>query len=448
MADILTKITLLAVALFVACGPPGNSGECSGADTRCVQDLVQHCEDNHWTDYDDCAVKLKSCAIADGFASCKECPEDETKCWGTMVQECHNGSWRDLEDCGISDLRCGVSGGSARCYLDLNATADADSDTDTDTDTDSDTDTDTDTDSDTGTIECGNGEMKCLRNLVSLCANNSWQEQIDCTVDEEYCVLVNGVAYCHSSPQGDADADTDADTDTDTDTDADTDTGCAHEDTRCFDDLVQHCKNGIWIDWTYCGPSMDCEVVSGTAQCVGEGDSDVDSDTDTDTDADTDTDTDFTCGTETCYDPATGLTWQKTPASESFTWNNAKSHCDELDLAGETDWRLSTISELRSLIRGCPANETGGSCGVTDECLTSSCRDAPVCGGCTASNGPAAGCYWPSTDLAGSCNWWYWSSSTVMDASGFAWIVYFGYGNISSPVDINWTHHARCVRDI
>ena len=50
---------------------------------------------------------------------------------------------------------------------------------------------------------------------------------------------------------------------------------------------------------------------------------------------------------------------------------------------GFDDWSLPTIGELRTLVKNCPAIETGGSCGVTDNCSTSSCRDSS-CNGCTS----------------------------------------------------------------
>lgn len=60
-------------------------------------------------------------------------------------------------------------------------------------------------------------------------------------------------------------------------------------------------------------------------------------------------------------DNATGLIWQKcskglsgdtcaTGASESGTWATALTYCNDLDFAGQTDWRLPNIHELYSLL--------------------------------------------------------------------------------------------------
>jgi len=152
----------------------------------------------------------------------------------------------------------------------------------------------------------------------------------------------------------------------------------------------------------------------------------------------------FECGAETCTDPVSGLVWQKTPATID-TWSNAITHCEGLDLAGHaTGWRLPTISELRTLIRGCPATVPGGSCGVTDGCLTAGCRDAS-CYECISSEGPADGCYWPGAGLEGPCSY-YWSSSAVEDVGGEAWDVDFLFGGIGKD-SVDAGPLTRCIRD-
>ena len=123
-------------------------------------------------------------------------------------------------------------------------------------------------------------------------------------------------------------------------------------------------------------------------------------------------------------------------------WAAAKSHCSGLDLLGG-GWHLPTIGELRSLIRGCAATETGGSCGVTDECLSwGECRDNS-CDGCSYLGGPAeGGAYWPD-GLEGNIDW-YWSSSPVADDGNDAFGVGFSYGYVYNDVVSNFKH-VRCV---
>ncbi len=141
-------------------------------------------------------------------------------------------------------------------------------------------------------------------------------------------------------------------------------------------------------------------------------------------------------------DTVTGYTWQDTPAGDTMTWQGAIDYCNNLRFDGHSDWRLPTISELRSLIRGCPATEAGGSCGVTDSCLSySSCWNDP-CSGCSG-GGPAGGCYWPD-GMKGPCSY-YWSSSEREDLSYNAWFVGFNAGSVDSYGKVN-RNDVRCVR--
>jgi hypothetical protein len=145
---------------------------------------------------------------------------------------------------------------------------------------------------------------------------------------------------------------------------------------------------------------------------------------------------------DTWKDPQSGLTWQVAPTGGMMQWEAAKSHCASLNLGGSSGWRLPTISELRTLIRGCAATQTGGSCGVTDSCLNSSCGNRS-CDGCNQGAGPDNGNYWPS-QLAGDVKW-YWSSSAVADNGNFVWRVYFWRGWVSEYGGVNGGL-ARCVR--
>ncbi len=161
------------------------------------------------------------------------------------------------------------------------------------------------------------------------------------------------------------------------------------------------------------------------------------------------------CSSDSCqssgepwYDSASGLTWQNPPADNLVDWQDAIDYCNDLNLDGHSDWRLPSISELRSLIRGCPGTVTGGACGVTDSCTDDSCYDNAACNYCDANgfgNGPADGCYWPDS-MEGSCQS-YWSSSPSYD--NYVWFVFFysaHVGGTSSRVG-NSDCYVRCVRD-
>ena len=143
-------------------------------------------------------------------------------------------------------------------------------------------------------------------------------------------------------------------------------------------------------------------------------------------------------------DPTSGLTWQNPPSGIKTTWSPAKQYCADLDLLGG-GWRLPTIDELRTVIRGCPATESGGSCGVEDGCLTSSCRDSS-CNGCSKDQGPADGCYWPD-GMQGATSICYWSSSAVGDKGSNAWHVRFDLGDVCG-YDFSNEYQVRCVRGV
>lgn len=55
-------------------------------------------------------------------------------------------------------------------------------------------------------------------------------------------------------------------------------------------------------------------------------------------------------GDGTVTDSSTGLTWQKETAAGTMSWEEALSYCEDLNLGNQTDWRLPTIMELRSLL--------------------------------------------------------------------------------------------------
>ena len=149
-------------------------------------------------------------------------------------------------------------------------------------------------------------------------------------------------------------------------------------------------------------------------------------------------------GGGTWTDPISGLTWQNPSTESEMPWQEAMDYCEALTLGGHSDWRLPTISEMRSFIRSCPATQTGGSCGVDDGCLSySSCWSDP-CSGCSYEEGPDDGCYWP-VEVEGPCSW-YWSSSSREDNANYAWNVFFYSGYVSGSSKDNDGGGVRCVR--
>ena len=108
-------------------------------------------------------------------------------------------------------------------------------------------------------------------------------------------------------------------------------------------------------------------------------------------------------------DNRTGLMWQKNyPSSTAYTWVNALKYCEDLSYAGYTDWRLPNKNELASLVNY------------------------------EKSDKPYS--YFP--DMPSS---WFWSSSTDVDNTNYAWGVRFNYGSVlynSKTFNI----YVRCVR--
>ena len=147
-------------------------------------------------------------------------------------------------------------------------------------------------------------------------------------------------------------------------------------------------------------------------------------------------------------DPSTGLVWQVHPTGGTMESDDATSHCRNLAMA-EGGWRLPNISELRSLIRGCPDTMLGSNrCKVSDPgCLATAClgmRDFPCP---ETGKGPATGCYW-AVGLHGKCDR-YWSSSIVDDNEiKLVWGVIFHYGQpFYFRRDSNMAqYHVRCVK--
>ncbi len=109
-------------------------------------------------------------------------------------------------------------------------------------------------------------------------------------------------------------------------------------------------------------------------------------------------------------DPDTGLMWMNRPDPRALDQMFTVMACASTTWAGYEDWRLPGVDELRSLIRGCPATEPGGSCCPNGD--YPDCHDVNGdCNGCAGGEGPNDGCYWPE-GMEGPCTsywtgfWW------------------------------------------
>ncbi len=168
----------------------------------------------------------------------------------------------------------------------------------------------------------------------------------------------------------------------------------------------------------------------------------------------------ITCVDGVCTDPNTCFQWQESPTGGTMDEESALTHCENLDL-NSVGWRLPNISELRTLVRNCSDIETGGACGVVDECapcgvgpedvcVDSSCWEESACNpsSCVDEGGPT-GCYWPQ-ELDGNCNT-FWSSSSYVVSAGIyyailAWTVDFFNGE-AQTLQVEENSNARCMRE-
>ena len=152
------------------------------------------------------------------------------------------------------------------------------------------------------------------------------------------------------------------------------------------------------------------------------------------------------CGADTCEDLLTGLVWTKDEVNYGDGWGAARDFCLKLELGGKSDWRLPKVWEFRTIIRGCPSDaEAGGTCGVTESCLTGNCMSIGSCsctGGNTVFNDPSY--IWAMNQpMQGG----FWTGSIVTDDTTKAWAALPADGPaIGTAGKTNPYTHARCVR--
>lgn len=158
---------------------------------------------------------------------------------------------------------------------------------------------------------------------------------------------------------------------------------------------------------------------------------------------------------EVWFDSNTNLMWQKSPSENRTEWKNAAEYCESMMLGDYADWRLPSIDELRTLVRGCPNVETTGLCCISENACTwyGGCNDEGFCPhnpkycdcdvpcSCCANKGPNNGCYGPS-ELDGPCkDFW----SRTASSGDFGWGLDFSASRtFASPWPI--CSHIRCVR--
>jgi len=145
----------------------------------------------------------------------------------------------------------------------------------------------------------------------------------------------------------------------------------------------------------------------------------------------------------TFLDTTTGYLWQTLPNETGLSWTNAMDYCENLSLGGYEDWRLPSLSELRSIVSGCKDMEPDSSCGAGDECTTLDCSTG--CNSCEKNSGPSDGCYWV-LGLHGYCDNYHWTATPFGGIENYVWQIGFSHAAINGYVNSS-KNYARCVRN-
>jgi len=115
-------------------------------------------------------------------------------------------------------------------------------------------------------------------------------------------------------------------------------------------------------------------------------------------------------GNGTVSHGSTSLMWQQEDDNVPRTWEEALDYCENISLGGHTDWRLSNVKELLTIV---------------DNATNSPTIDTT---------------YFPNTESNV-----YWSSTTGAEVTSYAWYVNFDNGEVDYYYKSH-SHYVRCVR--
>lgn len=148
-------------------------------------------------------------------------------------------------------------------------------------------------------------------------------------------------------------------------------TECTSGKFKCIESESYYCNSlGSWVYDARCENGCD----SATGKCKSNSNDNADSGDSSDSESDNSDSNDSSDSADEKCASIEGKTWSE-KSTFTLLYSNTYTYCENLTECGYSDWRLPTISELRTLIQNCPATETGGECGITD-----SCRDINDCG--------------------------------------------------------------------
>ena len=124
------------------------------------------------------------------------------------------------------------------------------------------------------------------------------------------------------------------------------------------------------------------------------------------------------------YQKDANLCWQYPEASGSYEWQEAIDYCKGLNLAGHSDWYLPSRQDFINLLGGCDSDVTSGKYGYCNEC-----SESDTC----------------SSLFGSDDSGWFWSSSSYVDSTDYAWYVNFYSGHVYAN-DKAHCSNARCAR--
>jgi hypothetical protein len=106
-------------------------------------------------------------------------------------------------------------------------------------------------------------------------------------------------------------------------------------------------------------------------------------------------------GSAAVFDKETGLVWEQSPSTSTFSWFDALFHCYQLEVGGRKGWRLPTIEELASLVDTSQAN-------------------------------PSLPLGHPFSNVQSSLSSFYWSATTLAHFSSNAWVMGLSVGGVDN----------------
>jgi len=120
-------------------------------------------------------------------------------------------------------------------------------------------------------------------------------------------------------------------------------------------------------------------------------------------------------GNGTITDQLTGLIWEKTPSSSTYTWPQALNAASASTTGTHGDWRVPNVNELESLLNAGQSNSTS---------------------------------FLATKGFSGLANALYWTSTTDASNTSNAWLIQMGDGSISSLAKAGTLHLVFFVRSM